>query len=102
MPSRIAVASLSLTVLVVVGVAWLFLAYHTSDSYEYGYAGAFVPANSEWWVLMPPDSACDELAAAGIRRDGALNYAEIVEGCQSGFYDAVTDTRERLGYSPLP
>ena len=99
---KTATALVSLTVLAIVGVAWLFIANHVSDSYEYGYAGAFVPANSQWWVAMPPDSACDEMAAEGIKRDGALNYAEIVAGCHSGFYDAVNDTRVRLNYPPLP
>jgi len=98
---KVIVVVVCLTILVGTGIAWLFSQLE-SNSYEYGYAAAFVEADRLWWVTMPPDSVCDGIATNGIRRDGALNFAEIVAGCHSGYYDAVTNTRGRLGYPPLP
>lgn len=91
----------TLGVLVLAGLAWL-LYQAPNESYEYGYAGAFVEADRLWSTTMPPASTCDAMAAEAIRRNGALNYDEVVGGCRSGYYDAVTHTRGRLGYPPLP
>lgn len=109
-PVKIALATFSLALLVLVGV-FAFI-YWPDDAYDAGYGKAYEQGWSSWALAMPPSQACDQVVHDVLAYHGDGNglikpemgpqerqqvIDRIHHGCESGFYDAVEYRRGQLG-----